>query len=296
VDLGSFSSGLLTGLREGVEAALIVSIVITYLVKTGNGGYASRVWVGAALAVVVSATIGLILFNTVGAFEAPYEQLFEGSTMVLAAGVVTWMLFWMRRQAAGVKGSLQAAVDRVLDTGGAWGLALLAFTAVIREGVETSLFLVGQATSATTAGGSSSAGSVILGALVGLAIAILIGYGLYRGSRRVNLGIFFRWTGIGLVFIAAGLLSHAVHEFTEIGLLGSGPWTNAAFDLSGVLSHDEGLGSLLRAVFGYAANPELLTLAVHIGYVVAVLGLYLRPVRRVGPPTSPVAQVGRAGG
>jgi high-affinity iron transporter len=285
VDFGSFTSGLLTGLREGVEAALIVSIVITYLVKTGNGGHASKIWIGTGLAVVVSTVIGLVLFNTVGAFEEPYEQIFEGSTMLLAAGVVTWMLFWMRRQAASVKGTLQAAVDRVLEGGGAWGLALLAFTAVIREGVETSLFLVGQATSATSGDGSSGAGSVIVGALVGLAIAVLIGYGLYRGSRRLNLAIFFRWTGIALVFIAAGLLSHAVHEFSEIGALGDGPWTQTAFDLSGVLSHDDGIGSFLRAIFGYSANPEILTLVVHVAYVVAVLVLYLRPA----PPRLPTA-------
>jgi high-affinity iron transporter len=297
VDLGAFGSGLLTGLREGVEAALIVSIVLAYLAKTGNGGHASKIWLGAGLAIVVSAAIGAILFLTVGAFQAPYEQIFEGSTMLLAAGVVTWMLFWMRRQSAGVKGVLQAAVDRALHAGGAWGLAFLAFTAVIREGVETSLFLVGQATSASTAVGSSSAASVILGALVGLAIAALIGYGLYRGSRRLNLGVFFRWTGIGLIFIAAGLLSHGTHEFIEIGLFGSGPLTSPAFDLSGLLSHDEGLGSLLRAIFGYSANPEVLTLVVHLAYVVGILALYLRPVAPRIPPAQaaiPPPAAGRA--
>jgi high-affinity iron transporter len=294
VDLGSFTSGLLTGLREGVEAALIVSIVLAYLVKTGNGAQASKIWVGTGLAVVVSTALGLILFNTVGAFQEPYEQIFEGSTMLLAAAVVTWMLFWMRRQAVSVKGALQSAIDRVLNSGGAWGLALLAFTAVIREGVETSLFLVGQATSATTSAGTSSAGSVLLGAVVGLAIAIFIGYALYRGSRRVNLAVFFRWTGIGLIFIAAGLLSHAVHEFIEIGALGSGPWTNVAFDVSGILSHDEGIGSFLRAIFGYSANPEILTLVVHVGYVAAVLWLYLRPVVRPIPPAPVAAPASRA--
>jgi high-affinity iron transporter len=278
VDLGSFSSGLLTGLREGVEAALIVSIVIAYLVRTGNGEHAAKIWLGTGIAVGASVVLGLLLFNTVGTFEEPYEQIFEGTTMLLAAAVVTWMLFWMRRQAASVKGELQAAVDRVLDSGGAWGLALLAFTAVIREGVETSLFLVGQATSAQT-----HAGSVVVGAIVGLAIAALIGYGLYRGSRRVNLGSFFRWTGIALIFIAAGLLSHAVHEFIEIGALGSGPWTQTAFDIGGALSHDDGIGAFLRAIFGYSASPEVLTLAVHIGYVVTVIALYLRPLQRPTP-------------
>jgi high-affinity iron transporter len=208
--------------------------------------------------------------------------------MLLAAGVVTWMLFWMRRQAATVKGALQAAVDRALVVGG-WGLALLSFTAVIREGVETSLFLVGQATSAATAGGSSSAASIVVGAVVGLAIAVLIGYGLYRGSRRLNLAVFFRWTGI-----AAGLLSNAVHEFTEIGALGNGPWTNVAFDLGGILSQDDGIGSFLRAIFGYSANPEILTLVVHVGYVVGILWLYLRPIARPVPPAPMTAPASRA--
>lgn len=284
MDLGSFSSGLLTGLREGVEAALIVSIVLAYLAKTGNGRHAPRIWLGTGLAMAASAILGLLIFNTVGSLEAPYEQVFEGSAMLLAAVVVTWMLFWMRRQAAGVKGQLQAAVDRALDEGGAWGLALLAFTAVIREGVETALFLVGQATSA-----QGTASAILAGAVVGLAIAVLIGFGLYRGSRRLDLQAFFRWTGIGLVFIAAGLLSHAIHEFIEIGVLGSGPWTATAFDLSGVLSHDDGVGAFLRAIFGYSARPEVLTLAVHVAYLVVVLALYLRPAAPRTPPARAAA-------
>ena len=286
MDFGSFSSGLLTGLREGVEAALIVSIVIAYLVRTGHTQDLAKIWLGTGVAVIASVALGLALFNTVGSFQEPYEQIFEGSTMLLAAAVVTWMLFWMRRQAASVKGELQAAVDRVIESGGVWGLALLAFTAVIREGVETSLFLVGQATSAQT-----HAGSVVAGAVVGLAIAVLIGYGFYRGSRRVNLASFFRWTGIALIFIAAGLLSHAIHEFIEIGALGSGPWTQTAFDLSGVLSHDDGVGAFLRAIFGYSANPEVLTLIVHVAYVAATLALYLRPLPPRVPPARAATQV-----
>lgn len=280
MDFGSLSTGFLTGLREGVEAALIVSIVLAYLVRTGNGEHAAKIWLGTGTAVALSAVLGLVIFNTVGAFQEPYEQIFEGSTMLLAAVVVTWMLFWMRRQAAGVKGELQAAVDRVLDSGGAWGLAVLAFTAVIREGVETSLFLVGQATSA-----QSNAGSVLVGAVIGLVAAAAIGYGFYTGSRRINLAVFFRWTGIALVFIAAGLLSHAIHEFIEVGVFGAGPWTATAFDISGTLSHDDGIGAFLRAILGYSASPEVLTLGVHVAYVVAVLALYLRPVARRTSPS-----------
>jgi high-affinity iron transporter len=197
--------------------------------------------------------------------------------MLVAAAVVTWMLFWMRRQAFSVKGDLQAAVDRALTAGSIWGLAFLAFTAVIREGIETSLFLVGQVNSVDDA-----APSLLVGALVGLAIAVALGYVFYEGSRRINLALFFRWTGVGLIFIAAGLLSHAIHEFIEVGVITFG--TQTAFDISGVLSHDDGIGLFLRALFGYSANPEVITLVAWATYIVVVLALFLRPVRRNPAP------------
>jgi high-affinity iron transporter len=280
VDLGAFTSGLLTGLREGVEAALIVSIVLTYLVRTGRTDQTRRVWLGTGLAVLLSGIVGVAIFNTVGAFEEPYEQIFEGTTLLVAAGVVTWMLFWMRRQSRAVKGELQAAVDRAVASGATWGLAILAFTAVIREGLETAIFLVGQATSAR-----AEAIWIVVGALAGLAIASLIGYGFYRGTHRLNLGSFFRWTGIALVFIAAGLLSHGIGEFIEIGALGSGPWTATAYDISAVLSDQTGVGAFLRAILGYSASPAVLTIVAHVAYLVGVLALYLRPAR----PSTPAA-------
>lgn len=279
MDFGAFSSGFLTGLREGVEAALIVAIVLAYLTRTGNGRHAAKVWIGTAAAALTSLLLGVALFVTVGGLEAPYEQIFEGATMLVAAAVVTWMLFWMRRQAMSVKSELQAAVDRVLTAGTAWGLGFLAFTAVIREGLETSVFLVGQANSADAA-----AGSVLVGALAGLGVAALIGFGFYTGTRRVNLQLFFRWTGVALIFIAAGLLSHAVHEFIEVGVIGVG--TAIAFDISATLSHSEGIGQFLRAIFGYSAMPEVATLVAHVTYLAVVLALYLRPVK---PPTPRVA-------
>jgi high-affinity iron transporter len=268
---GFLASGLLIGLREGVEAALIVAIILAYLARTGNARYFGRIWLGVAAAVVLSLGVGVGLFVTIGGLEEPYEQIFEGLTMLLAAAVVTWMLFWMRRQAATVKGDLQAAVDRALTSGGAWALSFLAFTAVIREGVETALFLAGAATSA-----ESGATALLLGALIGLALAVIIGYGFYRGAQVVNLRSFFRWTGVALIFIAAGLLSHAVHEFVEVGVITFG--TSAAFDISGVLPHEEGIGQFLRAIFGYTSQPEWVTLVVWLVYVVSVLFLYLRPV------------------
>ena len=295
MDVGSFTTGLLTGLREGVEAALIVSIVLAYLARTGHRAAFPRIWAGVVGAVVVSTLAGFALFATVGELPEPYEQLFEAAAMLLAAAVVTWMLFWMRRQAASVKGELHAAVDRALSSGGILGLGVLAFTAVIREGLETSLFLVGQATSA-----QAGASSVLAGAVGGLAIAALLGLGFYRGARLIDLGVFFRWTGVALIFIAAGLVSSAVHELVEIGAIGIG--TQTAFDLSAVLPHEAvagapggvvlALGQLLRALFGYTSTPELVTLATWLGYVAVVLALFLRPA----PPRPRPARASAPGG
>jgi high-affinity iron transporter len=280
VELGSLIAGLMTGLREGVEAALIVSIILAYLSQTGNRRHFSKIWIGTAVAVAVSLGVGVVLFVTVGGFEEPYEQLFEGGTMILATVVLTWMLFWMRRQARSVKGELQAAVDRVLTEGSAWGLAFLAFTAVIREGIETSLFLVGQVNAAAAAGAGAEL-STLMGALIGLAIAVALGWMIYTGARRINYGTFFRLTGLALVFIAAGLLSHAVHELIDVGWITV--LTGSAFDISASLADSEGVGLFLRALFGYSDSPEVITLIVYIAYLVPVLYLYLRPVP-VAPP------------
>ena len=280
MDLGFLTTGLLTGLREGVEAALIVSIILAYLAKTGNQRHFGKIWLGAGAAIALSVAIGLVLFVTIGGFEEPAEQIFEGFAMLIAAAVVTWMLFWMRRTAANIKGQLHAGVDRALVEGGIFGLSILAFTAVIREGIETALFLMGQATAA-----GSEASSTLVGAIIGLAIAVAIGYGLYRGARVINLRTFFSWTGIALIFIAAGLLSHGIHEFIEAGWVTFG--TGTAFDISGILPHEAEpetgalgvIGSILRALVGYTSTPEWITFAAWLVYIVVVLYLYTRPIR-----------------
>jgi high-affinity iron transporter len=281
LDLGFLTTGLLTGLREGVEAALIVSIILAYLARTGNTRHFGRIWIGSGVAMALSLAVGLALFLTIGGLQAPAEQYFEGSAMLLAAGVVTWMLFWMRRTSASIGGELRAGIDRALSEGSLWGLSVLAFTAVIREGIETSLFLLGQVTAARDA--EAGAASTLVGALLGIAIAVALGWGFYRGARILNLAAFFRWTGIALVFIAAGLVSHAMHEFIEAGLITFG--TATAFDISAVLPHDSSslLGQMLRAIFGYSATPEWTTLLAWLAYLASVLFLYLRPMRPAGP-------------
>ena len=288
MDFGFLTTGLLTGLREGVEAALIVSIILAYLAKTGNQRHFGKIWLGAGLAVAASIAVGVVLFVTIGGFEEPAEQIFEGFAMLIAAAVVTWMLFWMRRTSANIKGTLHAGVDRALVEGGIFGLAILAFTAVIREGIETALFLMGQATAAGT-----QASSTLVGAIIGLAIAVAIGYGLYRGARVLNLRTFFSWTGIALIFIAAGLLSHGIHEFIEAGWITFG--TSTAFDISAILPHEAEpgngalgvIGSILRALVGYTSTPEWITFAVWLAYIVVVLYLYTRPLRPTQARTTP---------
>jgi high-affinity iron transporter len=281
LDLGFLTTGLLTGLREGVEAALIVSIILAYLAKTGNQRHFGKIWIGAAAAIAVSVIVGLVLFTTIGGFEEPAEQIFEGFAMLIAAGVVTWMLFWMRRTSANIKGQLHEGVDRALVQGGIFGLSILAFTAVIREGIETALFLMGQATAAGT-----RASSTLVGAIIGLILAVGIGFALYRGARVINLRTFFTWTGIGLIFIAAGLLSHGIHEFIEAGWISVG--TATAFDISAILPHepDAGplgvIGSILRALVGYTSTPEWITFLAWAIYIAVVLFLYTRPIRPSG--------------
>jgi high-affinity iron transporter len=285
VEFGALTAGFVTGLREGVEAALIVAILLAYLNRSGNGAQASKIWLGTGIAALLSVAAGVVIFQTAGSLEPPYEQYFEATALLIAAAVVTWMLFWMLRQSKALRGELHARIERTLTEGTAFGLALLAFSAVIREGLETSIFLVGQATSVR-----AEAPSIVFGALLGLAAAVGIGWIFYTGSRRIDLRSFFRWTGIGLIFIAAGLLSQAVHELVEVGAIPFGSAT--AYDLSSVLPDASGIGQFLRAILGYSAAPETTTLGVHIAYLVVVVGLYLRPTRPVPPPaqrTDPAA-------
>jgi high-affinity iron transporter len=189
----------------------------------------------------------------------------------------------MRRQAASVRGELQARVDRALDGGSVAALATLAFVAVIREGVETSLFLTGQAASA-----DQGAIWVLVGAVIGLGVAALLGIGFYHGSRRINLAIFFRWTGIALVFIAGGLVAKAIHELIEINVITIG--TQTLFDVSSILPHEEQggsiLGQFLYALFGYTSTPEVITFLAWLAYVTVVLTLFLRPVKRAARPVA----------
>lgn len=268
-------------LREGLEAALIVGIVLAYLKQVGALRYSKHVWAGVGAAVLVSLAV-LVALNALGAeFEGFGEQIFEGATMILAAGVLTWMIFWMMRQARLIKGELQRGVDRALAAGAAWGLFLLVFFAVVREGTETAFLL--QAAAFAAAGQST-----LLGAVTGLAGAIGVGVLIYAFGVRIDLRAFFRVTAVVLLLFAAGLVSHGAHELAEAGLLPE--LVEHVWDTRAVLDHTQGVGALLRALFGYSHAPSLLEALTYVGYLALVLGLSRTRFAAAVTPRTQVAE------
>jgi high-affinity iron transporter len=265
-------AAFLITLREGIEAALIVSILLAYLKQVGRSDGANLVWWGSGVAVAVSAVVGAVIFAVGAEFEGKAEEVFEGLVTLAAVAVLTWMIFWMRRQGARIRSRLQEKVDTALFAGGI-ALSALAFVAVVREGIETALFIFAAAKG--TAVESGGIGGQLVGAALGLAAATLLGTLLYRGGIRLNLRTFFRVTGTLLIVVAAGLFAFALHELQEAGWLPLLQGT--AFDISANFPDDEGLGGILRALVGYQANPTWLEVVGWAGYLVVVGGLFLRP-------------------
>jgi high-affinity iron transporter len=271
-------------LREGIEAALIVSIILAYLKQLGAADRARLVWWGTGIAVAISAAIGTVVFVAGAEFEGRAEEIFEGVVTLAAVGVLTWMIFWMRRQGARIRTELQEKVDTALVAGGL-ALAGLAFFAVLREGVETALFLFAAANGTAVEGSEIAPSAQLLGAGLGLALAIVLGALLYRGGIRMNLRTFFRVTGWILIVVAAGLFAYSLHELQEAGWF---PVLEAhAFDLSASLPDDAGAGAILRGLVGYHADPTWLEIAGWAGYLVAIGALYLRPPAAPGSKSRP---------
>jgi len=260
----------LIGLREGLEASLVVSILVAYLVKTGRRAALPAVWAGVAAAVALSLAFGALLTYTSTQLSFKAQEAMGGFLSIAAVVFVTWMIFWMRRAARSIKGELQGAVDRALAMG-TGALVLTAFIAVAREGLETALFIW----SAVQSTGVSDGPPPILGAVLGLAIAALLGYLLYRGAIRINLGKFFTWTGAALVVVAGGVLAYGFHDLQEAGVL---PGLNSlAFDVSGTVNTGSVLGTLLKGVFNFSPQTTWLEAAVWLLYVPTVMFLFLRP-------------------
>ena len=267
-------AAFVVALREGIEAALIVSIILAYLRQIERTDRTSLVWWGTGSAIAVSLVVGTMIFVVGAEFEGKAEQIFEGLVTLTAVGVLTWMIFWMRRQGARIKGELQEKVDTALMTGGL-ALAALAFVAVLREGVETALFIFAAAKGTAIEDGGATAVAQVIGTALGLGVAIVLGLLLYRGGIRMNLRSFFRVTGAILIVVAAGLFAYALHELQEAGWL---PFlAGTAFDVSGSFADDEGVGALLRGLIGYQANPTWLEVVGWVSYLTTVGLSFLRP-------------------
>jgi high-affinity iron transporter len=267
-------------LREGLEAALIVGIIAAYLVKLGRRDVLRGVWLGVAGALALSVGVGLIVALTVGRLPVVVQEALEGIAAVIAVAVLTWMLFWMRRQGRAMKGELEHDVDTALATGSMAALTGLAFVAVAREALETVLFLF-----ALGAQTQDLIVSTLIGAALGLAAAVAIGYGIFAMGIRIDLRRFFTITGVVLIFVSAGLVAFAIHAFGEAGIIVN---QGAVWDLSGILPTNSPLGSVLAGLFGYRAAPTPLEVIGYVAYLVPVLILFVwggkRPaVAKPGP-------------
>ncbi len=260
-------AAVLIAFREGLEAALIVGIVLGYLKRIGRQDRALLALLGAASAVALSALLALLM-NLVGAeLKEPYEQIFEGTTMLVAVAVLTWMIFWMRYQSRFLKRELEARMQNAVAAGAGLSLFALAFLVVFREGLETALFLAANAFAADGV-------STLFGSLAGLLLAAAAGVAIYTMAVRINLRLFFDVTSIFLVLFAAGLLAQAVGEFQEIGALPM--LTMSAWNTSLLLSNESALGSILRSLVGYNASPSVLEVIGYLFYwIVILLGIRL---------------------
>ena len=269
----------LIGLREGLEAALVVSILVAYLVKTDRRHLLPRIWAGIALAVGVSLAFGAALtFGPRGlTFEA--QELIGGGLSIVAVGFVTWMIFWMARAARGLSGELRGRID-VAAEGRRWSLVVVAVLAVGREGLETALFLwaATQAGTRDAVGAATPTWQPLLGAALGILTAVALGYLIYRGALSINLSRFFTWTGAFLIVVAAGVLAYGVHDLQEASFLPG--LHDLAFDVSDSVDMNTWYGALLKGIFNFSPATTKLEAAAWLLYAVPVMALFLVGARR----------------
>ena len=280
-----FVANALVGLREGLEAALVVVILIAFLVKTQRTWALKHVWAGVGVAVVLSVILGAAL--TFGTRELTFEsqEMIGGFASIVAVAFVTVMVFWMKSAARTLSGELKGKLDRALELG-PLAIALVGFLAVGREGLETAIFFY--ATAQTAGAGNNLP---LLGWAVGIGGAILLGFLMYKGALKINLAKFFRYTGIFLILVAAGILAYGLHDLQEAGLL---PGLNTlAFDVSHVIAPDSWYGTLLKGIFNFSPRTTVLEAIAWVLYAATVLTLFLRPSRPSGSPalqSQPTAQ------
>jgi high-affinity iron transporter len=263
-------STFLIALREGLEAALIVGILVAYLVKTGRNHLLAPLWIGVGTAIAASLALGGFLSFTSAELSDRGEEFFAGTTSFLAVGFVTWMVFWMKRAARGLRDKLHGKVDSAVGAG-ALAIAVTAFVAVVREGLETALFIY---TNFKTVGAASSA---TIGLILGLALAVALGYLIYNRSVKINLSKFFQITGTALIIVAAGVLSYGIHEYQELGWL---PGVDSyIWDVTSWMAKDSILATVLAGSIGFDTTTSWLQFIVAGAYIGIILWLYLKPAR-----------------
>ncbi len=269
----------LIGLREGLEASLVVGILVAYLVKTDRRHLLPRIWTGVAIAIAVSFGFGALLtFGPRGlTFEA--QEAIGGSLSIVAVAFVTWMVFWMARQARNLKGELEAKLDA---TDGGMSLTLLALLAVGREGLESAMFVW----AATRATGETTA--PLIGAVLGFALATVLGVLFYKGALRLDLRKFFTWTGAFLVVVAAGVVSYGIHDLQEAAILPG--LRDVAFDVSSTIPPSSWYGTLLKGTVNFNPVTTWLQLVCWVLYLVPTMTLFVLRVRR--PTSAPPAPIG----
>jgi high-affinity iron transporter len=258
-------ASFLIALREGIEAALIVAIILSYLKRVNAEQLARPVYFGTILGIVGSVAIGGLFLLLSVEFEGTGEQIFEGSTMLLAAAILTTMIFWMSRNSKGYSEDLKSKVQAALSTRQSYGLAGLAFVSIVREGIETVLFLGSASFTATGA-------QTLIGGALGLTVAVLIGIAIVKYSVRMNMRMFFNATGFLLVFFAAGLVANGIGEFGEAGIVP--PLVDHMWDTNSFVTEDGNVGQLLHALLGYSAEPSLSQVLGYFAYWVLV-GLWI---------------------
>lgn len=272
----------LIGLREGLEASLVVGILVAYLVKSGRRDRLPALWSGITVAVAVSLALGAILQFTSATMSFEAQERFGGLASLVAVGFVTWMVFWMRRTARFLKSELHGRLDTAL-TLGPLALAFTGLVAVGREGLETALFLWSAIQSTQQAAVSTTS------AFAGLLMSVGIGYAFYRGSLNLNLKRFFTWTGALLVVVAAGVFSYGIHDLQEAGTLPG--LTTLAFDVSSTIPPSSWYGTLLKGIFNFQPATTVLQALGYVLYLGPVLILFFRPPRASAPVAARSASV-----
>jgi high-affinity iron transporter len=280
----------LIGLREGLEATLVVTILIAYLVKSERTHLLPRIWAGVGFAVLVSLAFGALLTYGPRGLTFQAQEAIGGSLSIVAVVFVTGMSFGRRGAARGLAGELRGQIDRAAEAS-RWSLVVVAALAVGREGLETALFLWAATQTATGAHTVSTvpAWQPLTGAVLGIATAVVLGYLLYRGAVKINLAKFFTWTGAFLIVVAAGVLAYGVHDLQEAGVL---PGLNSlVFDVSSHVDEGSWYGALLKGVFNFSPQTTWLQAVVWTVYLVVTMTLFLRGVRR--PTHTPAPPVPR---